>query len=127
MRLTSLHLLGTAPLVLGLACGGASLPAPKVTEAESAVSAADAVGAENNPQAALHLKMARDQLAEARKMVEDGKEDEARLVLEGAEADANLALMLTREADAQARAREAQKQVRDLQASADQTQSTQTQ
>ncbi len=122
MRVTTLHLLGTAPFVACLACGGASLPPPKVTEAESAVSAADAVGAENQPQAALHLKMARDQLARAKNMIENGDEDEARLVLDGAEADANLALMLTRESQAKANAEQAQKEVRELQARADSAQ-----
>jgi hypothetical protein len=103
-----------APACLALACGGSALPQPKVTEAESAVSAANAVGAQNNPQGALHLKMARDQLAEAKAMIQNGDEEEARLVLEGAEADAELALMLTREQQARAEATEAAHSVRDL-------------
>lgn len=97
-----------------LACGGSSLPPPKVTEAESAVSAAQAVGAASNPRAALHLKMARDQLAEAKTLIKNGDDEEARLVLEGAAADAELALMLTREEQARAQAAEATKGVRDL-------------
>ena len=109
----SLSLLA-APAIFALACGGTALPAPKVTEAESAVSAAQAVGASNNPRAALHLKMARDQLAEAKTMLRNGDEEEARLVLEGAAADAELALMLTREEQARAAASEATKGVSEL-------------
>lgn len=101
------------PLAL-IACGGSSLPAPKVTEAESAVSAAQAVGAANTPRGALHLKMARDQLAEAKTLIRNGDEEEARLVLEGAEADAELALMLTREEQARAQATQASQSVKNL-------------
>jgi hypothetical protein len=103
-----------APACLALACGGSTLPQPKVTEAESAVSAATAVGAQSYPQGALHLKMARDQLAEAKAMIRNGDDEEARLVLEGAEADAELALMLTREQQARADATEAARSVREL-------------
>ena len=102
------------PAFVTLACGGSSLPPPKVTEAESAVSAAQAVGAASNPRAALHLKMARDQLAEAKTLIRNGNEEEARLVLEGAEADAELALMLTREEQARAQATEAAQGVKNL-------------
>lgn len=102
------------PALALLACGGSSLPAPKVTEAESAVSAAQAVGASNNPRAALHLKMARDQLAEAKSLLRNGDDDEARLVLEGAEADAELALMLTREEQARMQAAQATQNVKSL-------------
>jgi hypothetical protein len=102
------------PALALLACGGSSLPAPKVTEAESAVSAADAVGAANHPRAALHLKMARDQLAEAKTLIRNGDEDEARLVLDGAAADAELALMLTREEQARAQATQAAQSVKSL-------------
>ncbi len=102
------------PALALLACGGSSLPAPKVTEAESAVSAAQAVGASNNPRAALHLKLARDQLAEAKSLLRNGDDDEARLVLEGAEADAELALMLTREEQARMQAAQATQNVKSL-------------
>jgi hypothetical protein len=102
------------PALALLACGGSALPAPKVTEAESAVSAAQAVGAAENPRGALHLKMARDQLAEAKTLIRNGDEEEARLVLEGAEADAELALMLTREEQARAQATQAAQSVKSL-------------
>jgi hypothetical protein len=101
--------------VLVVACGGSSLPPAKVADTQSSISAAAAVGADQNPQAALHLKMARDQLKQAQLLLEDGKDDEARLVLERATADAEVALMLTREAQASANVKKAQADVANLQ------------
>jgi hypothetical protein len=98
-----------------MACGGSSLPPAKVVDAQSSISAAAAVGAEQNPQAALHLKMARDQVRQAQLLLADGKEEQARLVLERADADAEVALMITREAQASANAKKAQTEVENLQ------------
>jgi hypothetical protein len=107
----------TIGLLLGCtaaACGGNSLPPPNVTDAEKAITAADAVGAGHTPQGALHLKMARDRLAEAKKLLADGEQEEARVVLEGAKADAELALMLARTAEARAAAEQARRDVDEL-------------
>lgn len=98
-----------------VACGGSTLPPAKAADTQSAVSAAAAVGADQNPQAALHLKMARDQLKQAQGLAEDGKDEEARLVLERATADAEVALMITREAQAAANVKKAQADVEGLQ------------
>lgn len=98
-----------------VACGGGSMPPAKVADTQSSISAATAVGADNNPQAALHLKMARDQLQQARALIDDGKNSEAKLVLERANADAEVALMLTREAQASAETKKAQAEVEGLQ------------
>lgn len=100
---------------LVVACGGSSLPPAKAADTQSSISAASAVGAEQNPQAALHLKMARDQLKQAQGLANDGKEDEARLVLERATVDAEVALIITREAQASANVKKAQGEVAGLQ------------
>ncbi len=100
---------------LVVACGGSALPPAKAADTQASISAASAVGAEQNPQAALHLKMARDQLTQAQRLVEDGKGDEARLVLERATADAEVALIITREAQASANVKKAQADVDALQ------------
>jgi Domain of unknown function (DUF4398) len=102
-------------LVLLAACGGSALPPAKVAETQSSISAATAVGADQNPQAALHLKMARDQLKQAQGLVEDGKDDEARLVLMRADADAEVAIIITREAQASANVQKARADVDGLQ------------
>jgi len=96
-------------------CGGSSLPPAKAADTQASISAAAAVGAEQNPQAALHLKMARDQLKQAQNLLEEGKDEEARLVLERATADAEVALIITREAQASANVRKAQSDVEALQ------------
>ena len=101
--------------LLAVACGGSSLPPAKVADTQSAISAATAVGADQHPQAALHLKMARDQLKQAQSLNEDDKADEAQLVLQRADADAEVALMITREAQAAANLKKAQADVQGLQ------------
>jgi hypothetical protein len=111
MRLPSTVLLA----VFALACGGGSLPPAKVADTQASISAAAAVGAERHPQAALHLKMARDQLGQAQSLLEDGKDKEARLVLERAQADADVAMIATREAQASANLQKAQREVEGLQ------------
>jgi Domain of unknown function (DUF4398) len=98
-----------------VACGGSTLPPAKVADTQSSISAATAVGADQNPQAALHLKMARDQLKQAQGLIDDDKSDEARLVLERANADAEVALMITREAEAHDNVKKAQADVQGLQ------------
>jgi hypothetical protein len=85
-------------------CGAAPLPADRLASAEAGIRGAHEVGAESVPAAALHLKMARDQVALAKALSRDGDGDRAALVLARAEADAELALALTREEAARAEA-----------------------
>lgn len=96
-------------------CGGSALPPAKAADTQASITAAAAVGAESHPQAALHLKMARDQLHQAQGLMADGKDREARLVLERSQADADVAMMLTREAQATANVQKAQAEVDALQ------------
>ena len=95
-------------LVLGAlvvaGCGGAALPAERLASAEAATRGAAEIGAEQTPEASLHLKLARDQIAQAKGMIEDGENDRAGSVLSRAEVDAELALALTRETAARAEA-----------------------
>jgi hypothetical protein len=104
-----------AALALTVAgCGSAPVPAENVTQAKSSISAAEAVGAQSVPKSALHLKMAKDQVAQAEAMIQDGETEEAKLVLLRAQADAELALALAREASIRAEAQAAMKKVQDL-------------
>jgi len=100
--------------------GGSSLPPARVTETKSAISAAEAVGAGSNPRAALHLKLARDQMNGAEALMRRGDDEEARLLLDRAKADAELALVLTRGAEQRAEAMRAIEQVRNLEESGQQ-------
>lgn len=100
----------TAALAIG--CGSPSVPPARFADTQAKISAADAVGAQHEPKAALHLKMAHDQLAQARNFDKNGDDDEAALALDRAAVDAEAALMITREAAAR---RDADKAARDVQ------------
>lgn len=101
-------------MALASACGGATYPQADTTPTKTAISAAEAVGAQSVPQAALHLKMAKDQLQTAEALIADGENDEAFLVLERAHADAELSMALAKESSMKNEAQEALKKVEKL-------------
>ena len=103
-----------APLVALTCCAGTPMPAERLASAESAARGATEVGAEGTPQAALHLKMARDQIAQARGMIKQGDNDRADMVLARAEADAELSLALAKETTARAEANAVIQEAQDL-------------
>jgi hypothetical protein len=100
--------------LLVAACGSAALPVDKLTDAKSTVRAAQEAGAQGTPQAALHLKMANDELASAQKAIDDNDGDRARLLLNQAQADADLALTLARGSADKEAAQVAQAKIADL-------------
>ncbi|WP_437303150.1 DUF4398 domain-containing protein [Sorangium sp. So ce388] len=104
--------------LLGLAavgCGG-SVPPPndQLAASQAAIRAADEVGAETDPQATLHLKLAREQLEKAKKLIEAEDNESAARLLQRAEADAELALAIAKARSTEAQAQEALKQVEQL-------------
>ena len=72
---------------------------------------AEVGGAADNPQAALHLKLAKDQIEIAQKQIADGDNESAARTLDRAQADAELALSLSKEGKAQGEATDASEQV----------------
>jgi hypothetical protein len=109
----TLYRLGAlAALVAGCA-SRQELPA-NYAPTQSAISAAEAVGARNDPRAALHLKMAKDQLIRAQTYAREGDEHEAALMLDRARTDAELALMVTRELEAKNQAERVKRDVEAL-------------
>jgi hypothetical protein len=103
-------------------CGGAPpVPADQITQTEAAIRAASEVGAPSVPKAALHLKMAQDQLQTAKGLINEKENDEARLVLDRARVDAELALALAKESTLRAQAAEAIQKVKKLRAEAGST------
>jgi len=76
------------------------VPAERLASAEAGIRGATEIGAEGVPQAALHLKMAHDEVASAKALQRDGDNERAAMVLARAEADAELANSLTRESRA---------------------------
>lgn len=97
-----------------VACGGSAVPLDRLTDAKATVRAAQEAGAQNTPQAALHLKMANDELASAQKAMDDNDNDRARLLLNQAQSDADLSLSLARGATEKQQAQEAQAKVDSL-------------
>lgn len=92
-------------------CGGAGLPPASVASlasAQGSVRAAQEVGAEEVPRAALHLKYAKDQIADAERLLEEDENDEAQVVLTMAESDAEVALELAKQAAAEEEAAQAE-------------------
>ena len=97
--------------VLIAACGGAAIPQDSLTAAQADVKGAEVGGAADNPQAALHLKLAKDQIEMAQKQIADGDNESAARTLDRAQADAELALSLAKEGKAQGEATDASDQV----------------
>lgn len=77
-------------------CAAIQIPSDRLEHSEASIRGAQEVGALGVPTARLHLQLAQDQTATAKKMAADGDE-RALLVLARAEADAELALGLARE------------------------------
>lgn len=86
---------------LTAACGS-SFPTPtdRLASSEAAIRSAKELGAQNDPQAALHVKLADEQVATAKNLMHDGENRRADLVLQRADSDAELAIMITREKQA---------------------------
>jgi hypothetical protein len=75
-------------------------PTERVAATDAAIRSARELGAEREPQAALHLKLADDQSQLARNLIRNGENKRADLVLQRAGSDAELAIMLVRERNA---------------------------
>lgn len=107
--------IGSLLAAFAVACGSAAVPVSgSLTQTQAAIRAAEEVGARNVPKAALHLKMATDQLQTAKGLLADGEEEEASVVLARAEIDAELALALAKSSNLRAQANEAMNKVNEL-------------
>lgn len=91
--------------LLALGCG-ASYPPPtqQASDVQSANRSAIELGAQKNPKAQLHLKLAEEQLKLAEAAMKDDENEAAEDLLRRAKADAELAIALTREEDAKIQA-----------------------
>jgi hypothetical protein len=87
------------PIVAAFAAGCAStdMPVAELARTQAAIRAASEVHAERIPRAALHVKMARDQLDTAKRYIANGEGDEASAALDRAELDAELAVMISKQ------------------------------
>jgi len=89
-------------LIGALTACGASFPPPthQMSEAKAAVRSAEELGAKDEPQAQLSLKLAQEQIAMAEKAIADGENKQAQSLLIRAKADGELALAKAREKSA---------------------------
>jgi hypothetical protein len=96
--ITRASLVALTPFVLAgfTACASAEVSPEAIAEPKAKISAAEEAGANENPRAALHLKLATDAFENASKLIKDGDGDEAKLQLKRASVDAELALQLAR-------------------------------
>lgn len=108
--------IGAASVVLG-ACASSPVPADRLATSQAAIHSAQVSGADSVPNAALHLRVANEELNFARKLIADGDNTRAEYILLRAEADANAAMALTREAGARADAQRTIDEVQRLKAS----------
>jgi hypothetical protein len=83
--------------LLPLAWGCAHKPTEELTNAKASLIAAQELGADRNDASQTYLFLARRQTEQANKLMEDGDNRGAKLMLERAQADADLALALSRE------------------------------
>lgn len=110
-------------LALGLsisslvACGG-SIPPPndRLATAEAASRSARELGADKEPKAQLHLKLAQEQIEQAKKLMTEGDNKRADLILQRASSDAELAVMLAKENNANGEAAKAKEKVNQIKA-----------
>lgn len=109
-----------AALLVVVGCGGANdaveaqTAANATAETTAAIAAAETAAPKDHPQASLHLKLAKDQLQQAKELLQEEEDEKAQLLLQRATADAELALMLARKTDAEQKAQRAQAQVQSL-------------
>lgn len=93
-------MLGLALAACVTGCLAHPMPATRVGSAEASVRAARVAGAERTPDAAMHLRLAEQQIARARQLIDEGEPERAEWLLVRAEADASLAAALSREVQA---------------------------
>ena len=103
--------------VLTLGACASSPPTKELEASSAAIRAAEEVGATKEPNAALHLQLAKEETERARKRFADGDKEGAQRLLQRAEADANLAVALARTQQEQSDARGAMDRVNELKGS----------
>jgi hypothetical protein len=104
-----------AMAAMAVACGS-SMPPPsdRLASAEAAARSARELGADREPKAQLHLKLASEQIDQAKKLMADGDNRRADLVLQRANSDAELAVMIAKETTAKSEADKASEKVKNI-------------
>jgi hypothetical protein len=98
------------------ACATTPVPADKYARARAAITTAEVMNVDQQPNAALHLRLAKDQLEQGKRLLQDGENERASHVLLRAEADAQVAVSLARETWAKRDAIQTMEQISKMQA-----------
>ncbi len=102
-------------IVAVVGCAHGTVNSEQLAATEGAARAAEEVGAAKHPQAELYLKLAREQLAEAKALIAADKDlDRVDMLLARAQADAELAVELAKSIEAKGEADRLTKEVADL-------------
>ena len=109
------HACPVITLFAASACASTPVPNAKVASSEAAIRAADESGAKGVPQAALHMKLAEEQLQSAKQLIGTGANERAEYVLMRAQSDAELAIALSHTEESLAKAGKAQAEVNAVQ------------
>lgn len=109
------HILFVAAVAFVPACASA-LPQQQLMDTQASITSAEELKGDEDPDAKLHLQFARDQLAAAKRMMDEGDDEEANRMLDRASVDADLALLLAKTEKLRQESRDAQAQVDELQA-----------
>lgn len=91
-----MHVMAGMALV-ALGCASHPAPTDQVASSLAAVRGAEEAGAREIPEAALHMKLAEEQIAQAKKLMEDDDNRRAEDLAMRAYQDAELALAIARE------------------------------
>jgi hypothetical protein len=106
-------------LVVGLgACATTVVPQQNLEGAVAAIRAAEEVGADKVPAAALRLQLAKEQLERAKSMASENEQPAAQRLMLRSQADAELALALARNTAARSAATQATEKTKNLQSAA---------
>lgn len=107
--------LACAAGILLMACGS-SFPPPseRLATAEAASRTARELQADKEPQAALHLRLASEQIETAKALMSSGDNKRADEILQRASADAELAVQLAKEASTRKEAQETVEELKQL-------------
>lgn len=97
------------------ACASTSLPQQQLMNTQGAITSAEELQGDDDPDAKLHLTFARDQLNSAKQMMANGDGDEAERMLDRASVDADLALLLARSEKLRQQSSAAKAEVTELQ------------
>jgi hypothetical protein len=93
-------------------CATTPVPADKLARSQAAIASAETMNAAADPKATLHLKLAKEQLENAKALMKDGDNEAAGMVLLRAEADGEAAANLARARAAQIEAQKTIEMVR---------------